>query len=74
MDWYAQAIEVLDQLQLVSWSKGEQEEDFGEKSVEVCHEHHAFQQPKEEKLKHKILLDSNFKETERNHNNIIIRH
>jgi hypothetical protein len=43
------------------------------KNVEVCHEHQAFQQPKEEKLKHKVFLNSNFKGTERNYNNTIIK-
>jgi hypothetical protein len=64
----------LYQLQSVIWSKGEYEEDFGEESVEVCCGHQVFQQPKEEKLKHKILLNSNLKETERNYNNTIIKH
>jgi len=43
------------------------------KNVEVFHEHQDFQQPKKEKLKHKVFLNSNFKGAERNYNNTIIK-
>ena len=72
MDQHAQAFEVWNQLQSVSWSKGEQREDFGEESVEVFYGHQFFKKP-EEKIKHKILLDLNFKETKINYNNTIIK-
>ena len=64
----------LDQLQLVSGSKGPQKEDFGEGNVEVFYEHQVFKPPKEEKLKHNIFLNSKFKDTKDHHNNIIIKH
>jgi hypothetical protein len=43
------------------------------KNVEVYREHHAFQHPKEEKIKHKVFLNSNFKGIERNYNITIIK-
>ena len=52
----------LDQLQSVSGSKSELKEYFGEENVEVCYGHQFFKQSKEEKRKHKIFLNSKFKE------------
>ena len=63
-----------DQIHSISGSKGEQREYFGEENVEVCYGHQVFKQPKEEKLKQKIFLNSMFKETEEHHNNTIIKH